>query len=146
MSVEEGVGQILKALEEKQALDNTMVVFTSDNGYFWGEHGLSDKRFAYEDGLRVPMVMRYPKLIKPGITLDQQALNIDIAPTMLDLAGVPALKNMHGRSLVPLFKGKARWRNSFLANTTRKWPFRLPPGRPFARIVISTSTSASTTD
>ncbi len=123
MSVEEGVGQILKALEEKQALDNTLVVFTSDNGYFWGEHGLSDKRFAYEDGLRVPMVMRYPKLIKPGITLDHQVLNIDIAPTMLDLAGVPAPKNMHGRSLVPLFKGKARWRNSFLAEYDQEMAF-----------------------
>src|SRR5262249_36857864 len=63
LSIDEGVGKILRALEEKKQLDNTLVIYTSDNGYLWGEHGLGDKRPAYEESIRVPLVMRYPKLI-----------------------------------------------------------------------------------
>jgi N-acetylglucosamine-6-sulfatase len=115
MAVDEGVGQILKALEETGQLDRTLVIFTSDNGYFWGEHGLGDKRAAYEESIRIPLLMRYPKRIAAGSVREQMALNIDIAPTVLELAGLPVPRAMHGRSLLPVLRSeKARFRNSFL--------------------------------
>src|ERR1043166_577682 len=114
-AVDEGVGQLFKALEDAKQLDNTLIVFSSDNGFFWGEHGLGDKRWAYEESIRDPLLMRYPKLIKPGTTLDQFVLNIDIAPTLLQAAGAPIPKTIQGRSLLPLLKDpKAPWRTSFL--------------------------------
>jgi arylsulfatase A-like enzyme len=118
-AIDEGVGRLLKALEETKQLGDTVVVFTSDNGYFWGEHGLGDKRAAYEESIRVPLFVRYPKLIKSsgaGVTRDQAALNIDIAPTLLELAGAPIPRGMHGRSLAPLFKSNSgKWRDALLA-------------------------------
>jgi N-acetylglucosamine-6-sulfatase len=116
IAIEDGVGEILRALKETGQLDNTIIVFTSDNGYFYGEHGLSvERRLAYEESIRMPLLVRYPKLIKPGATRDEFALNIDIAPTLLELAGAPAPATMQGRSLAPLLKGqKTAWRNSFL--------------------------------
>jgi arylsulfatase A-like enzyme len=115
-SIDEGVGRVVQALEEIGQLDNTVIIFTSDNGYFWGEHGLGDKRAAYEESIRIPLFVRYPKMIKAGSARDQGALNVDIAPTVLELAGAPIPKEMHGRSLVPLFKGNSRkWREAFLA-------------------------------
>jgi N-acetylglucosamine-6-sulfatase len=114
-AVDEGIGRILKALEETGRLDSTMVVFTSDNGYFWGEHALGDKRWAYEESLRDPLIVRYPKLIKAGMRIEEDALNVDIASTFLDLAGVQPPRNLHGRSLLPLFQRKAKgWRKSML--------------------------------
>lgn len=114
-AVDDGVGQLFKALEESRQLDNTLLIFTSDNGYFWGEHGLGDKRWAYEESIRDPLVMRYPRLIKAGTVLEPLALNIDIAPTALELGGAPIPKSIHGRSLVPLLKdARAPWRTSFL--------------------------------
>lgn len=116
MAVDEGVGRVLGALEAAGQLDNTMVVFSSDNGYFWGEHGLGDKRAAYEESIRIPLLMRYPKLIRPGSTPDEMALNVDIGPTMLELGGAPVPKDMHGRSLVPVLRGHAgNWRKALLA-------------------------------
>lgn len=116
MAVEEGVGEILKALKETGQLDNTVIVFTSDNGYFYGEHGLSvERRLAYEESIRMPLLIRYPKAVKRGIVRDEFALNIDLAPTLLELAGVSSSIRMEGRSLVPLLKGaKTEWRKSFL--------------------------------
>lgn len=115
MAVEEGVGKILKALEETNQLNNTVIVFTSDNGYFYGEHGLSvERRLAYEESIRMPLLMRYPPLVKAGTVRDEFALNIDLAPTLLELAGVSA-PMVDGRSLVPLLNGAGRdWRRSFL--------------------------------
>ncbi|MCG3160513.1 MAG: Multifunctional alkaline phosphatase superfamily protein PehA [Acidobacteria bacterium] len=115
-AIEDGVGEILKALKETGQLDNTVIVFTSDNGYFYGEHGLSvERRLAYEESIRMPLLVRYPKFIKAGATRDEIALNIDLAPTLLELAGVAAPGAMQGRSLVPLLEGKrTAWRNSFL--------------------------------
>jgi N-acetylglucosamine-6-sulfatase len=115
-AVDEGVGELFKALKETKQLDNTMLIFSSDNGYFWGEHGLGDKRWAYEESIRDPLLMRYPKLIKPGTVFEQLAMNIDIAPTALDLGGAPIPNTIHGRSLVPLLKNpKAPWRTSILS-------------------------------
>jgi N-acetylglucosamine-6-sulfatase len=116
MAIEDGVGEILRVLKETGQLDNTILVFTSDNGYFYGEHGLSvERRLAYEESIRMPLLVRYPELIKPGTVRDEFALNIDLAPTLLQLAGVAAPETMQGRSLVPLLSGKRpEWRNSFL--------------------------------
>jgi arylsulfatase A-like enzyme len=115
-SVDDSVGAVLKALQDTGRLDNTLVLLTSDNGYFWGEHGLGDKRWAYEESIRIPMVARYPARIRAGSQIRHDVLNIDIAPTMLDLAGVRAPGDIHGRSMLPLFgQSKPAWRNSFLA-------------------------------
>ena len=115
-SIDDGVGRILDTLKKTGKLDNTLVIFTSDNGYFWGEHHLGDKRWAYEDSIRIPMVARYPKWIKPGSSIEGMALNIDISPTFLEVAGLPTPSSMHGRSLGPLLRGNTRnWRKSFLA-------------------------------
>lgn len=125
--VEEGVGQLLDALESAGTLDNTVFVFASDHGYWYGEHGLSvERRLAYEEAIRVPLLIRYPKLIKAGTTLDEFALSIDLAPTLLDLAGVESDWKFDGQSLRPLLAGKspADWRTSFLVqyNTDTVFP------------------------
>ncbi|HEX4949578.1 MAG TPA: sulfatase [Blastocatellia bacterium] len=116
MAIEESVGEILKALQETGQLDNTILVFTSDNGFFYGEHGLSvERRLAYEESIRMPLLVRYPKTIRAGTVRDEFALNIDLAPTLLELTGVETPQTMQGRSLVPLLTGKrTAWRNSFL--------------------------------
>ncbi len=127
-SVDEGVGKILEALAASKQLDNTMIVFSSDNGYFWGEHGLGDKRWAYEESIRDPLLIRYPKLIKPGTTFDQLVMNIDIAPTFLELAGLDIPKNVEGKSLVPLLKNnKAPWRSSIFTEYFQEKNFARTP-------------------
>jgi arylsulfatase A-like enzyme len=130
-SIDEGLGDILKALEETGQLDNTFVMFTSDNGYFWGEHGgLGDKRWAYDESIRLPLMIRYPKLIKPGTVIDALTLNIDIAPTALELAGVPVPKNVHGKSMLPLFRGEtAGWRRAILTEYFKDGMYKHPPWR-----------------
>jgi N-acetylglucosamine-6-sulfatase len=96
-----------------------VVIFTSDNGFYLGEHGLGDKRTAYDESLRIPLVVRWPKLGERarGKLVDQMALNIDLAPTLLDLAGVKIPPEMQGRSWRPLLKGDsvatAGWRKAF---------------------------------
>lgn len=115
-AADEGVGQILETLEAQGELDNTLIVFTSDEGYFYGEHGLSvERRLAYEESARIPLFMRWPKLIKPGSTRSEMVLGIDLAPTLLEIGGAPLSKAMHGRSLLPLMRGeRVPWRSSFL--------------------------------
>ena len=115
-AVDEGVGRIYGLLERAGTLDNTIIAFAGDNGYFKGEHGgRGDKRLAYEESIRIPFLMRYPRLIRPGSTVDEMVLNIDLAPTLLDLAGAPTHSGMQGRSLRPLFEGRSQgWRDSWL--------------------------------
>ena len=109
MAIEEGVGEILQALQETNQLDNTIIVLASDNGYFYGEHGLSvERRLAYEESIRMPLLVRYPRMIKAGTIRDEFALNIDVAPTLLELAGLSSLAATEGISLVPLLKGAGR--------------------------------------
>jgi arylsulfatase A-like enzyme len=113
-AVDEGVGQMIRALEETKQLDRTVFIFTSDNGYIWGEHCLGDKRPAYEESIRIAMAVRYPSLVKAGTKIAPLTLNIDMAPTFLDLAGVAVPKEMQGRPLTPLLRGqKPKWRESF---------------------------------
>ena len=115
-AIDENVGRLLKLLDDLQLADDTMVVFASDNGYYLGEHGLGDKRSAYEESLRIPLLVRYPRLGRKGQLVDQIALNIDLAPTLLDFAGVTVPKEMHGRSWRPLLEGRtpADWRTVVL--------------------------------
>jgi N-acetylglucosamine-6-sulfatase len=116
LAVDEGLGRILDALESHGILDDTFILFTSDNGFFYGEHGLSiERRLPYEESIRTPLVVRYPAVVQAGSRLDELALSIDIAPTALDIAGVPAGDHIQGRSLVPLLRGNATdWRQSVL--------------------------------
>ena len=127
MSIDEGVGRLLKVLSDTGQLDNTLVIFTSDNGFFWGEHGLGDKRAAYEESIRVPLLMRYPRLIPANVKRDQLVLSVDIAPTLLELAGVAIPRGLHGRSLVPLLREDVgTWRESILAEYFNEPNYRIP--------------------
>jgi N-acetylglucosamine-6-sulfatase len=116
-AVDEGVGQLFAALESTGQLDNTVFIYTSDNGFLMGEHGrFNDKRLAYDEALRVPFLIRYPKLIEPGSLRDALVLSIDVAPTLLEFAGVRSIIPMHGKSFVPLLRdADAAWREAFLA-------------------------------
>lgn len=116
LAVDDSLGRIITALERKGALNDTMVVFTSDHGYFYGEHGLNEeRRLAYEETIRIPLVVRYPAMAKAGSTPPEMALNIDLAPTLLEVAGLKPGGEIQGRSLVPVLKQDARdWRSSFL--------------------------------
>ena len=116
LGVDDSLGRILAALERRGTLDQTLVVFTSDHGYFYGEHGLNEeRRLAYEETIRIPLLVRYPSLVTAGSTPAQMALSLDIAPTLLEVAGVPAPGGFQGRSLVPVLKQAASdWRSSFL--------------------------------
>jgi arylsulfatase A-like enzyme len=112
--VDDNVGKILNYLETSGLDKNTIVVYPADNGWVLGDQGLYDKRFMYEAGLKVPLLTRGPG-IKKGIAPDQFVSNIDLAPTFLDLAGLPIPSFMQGRSLVPLLKGESPkdWRETF---------------------------------
>jgi arylsulfatase A-like enzyme len=113
--VDDNVGKVLDALKETGQENDTAVLYTSDNGFFAGEWQAFDKRFMHEPSIRVPLLLRYPKQVKPGSVCDRMVLNVDIAPTLLDLAGALVPKEMHGRSVVPLLKGpKAEWRKDWL--------------------------------
>ena len=116
MAVDESLGTILKALEDKGELNNTVVVFTSDHGYWYGEHCLDlERRLAYEEAIRIPMLVRYPPTIKAGMKPEQMVLSIDLASTLLEMVGVTPGKQLQGKSWVPIFSGKVKaWRSSFL--------------------------------
>jgi N-acetylglucosamine-6-sulfatase len=116
MAVDEGLGKIIKVLEDKGELDNTIIVFTSDHGYWYGEHCLDlERRLAYEEAIRIPMLVRYPPLIKAGIKPKQMVLSIDLASTLLDIAGQTPGTHLQGKSWVPIFNGTVKdWRKSFL--------------------------------
>ena len=122
-----GVGRILDRLDQLGLATNTMVIFIGDNGFYLGEHGLGDKRSLYEESIRVPLLVRYPKLAAPAVR-DDLVLNIDIAPTILNLAGVPVPTEMQGRSWQPLLNGGAvtNWRQSFLAEYILEDGFTIP--------------------
>ncbi len=111
--VDDNVGKLLDHLDKTGLAQDTIVIYSSDNGWFLGDLGLYDKRFMYEPGLRVPLIARGPG-IKAGATIEQFVVNIDLAPTFLDLAGLPISKSMQGRSLTPLLRGEtpAGWRTS----------------------------------
>lgn len=114
-SVDESVGRVLDYLDSHGLTDNTIIVYTSDQGFYMGEHGWFDKRFMYEESLRTPLLIAYPGHIQPGTVCNKLVQNIDYAPTFLDLAGISKPKELPGRSLTPIFKAGDKvkgWRNS----------------------------------
>ena len=130
IAVDESLGKVIEVLDELGELENTIIIYSSDNGYFMGEHTYRDKRLAYESSMRVPMIIRYPKMIEENSEIFEQCLNIDLAPTILELAGIEIPKNIQGESLVPLLKGKTKykWRKSifFEYYVDDAWPFAGP--------------------
>jgi arylsulfatase A-like enzyme len=113
--VDDQVGRVLDYLDRTGLAKNTVVIYTSDNGFFLGDHGLFDKRFMYEPSLRVPLLVRWPAVTKPGTVSDRIVLNNDYAETFLDMAGAPIPADMQGRSLAPLLRGESPsdWRTAF---------------------------------
>ncbi len=125
-SIDDSVGRVYEALREAGRLDNTVIVFAGDNGMFLGEHGMTDKRAMHDPSIRVPFLMRYPPLVRPGILVERMTLNIDLAPSVLEICGAPPLEKIHGRSFVPLLAGKsAPWRTSWYYeyNYEKQFPY-----------------------
>ena len=115
--VDENIGKMLAALDTLGLAEDTVVVYASDNGFYLGEHCSGDKRSLYDESLRIPFLVRYPRLFGKGTVVDDMVLNIDLAPTFLDLAGVPVPSEMQGLSWKDLAAGRkpAAWRASFFA-------------------------------
>jgi len=113
-AVDDNVGRVLDYLDAEGLTEDTIVVYTSDQGFFLGDHGWYDKRFMYEESLRMPYVMRYPRLIKPGSVSSEMILNVDFAPTFLELAGLEAPDFMQGSSFAPILAGEtpADWQQA----------------------------------
>jgi N-acetylglucosamine-6-sulfatase len=127
-SVDEGIGLLLQQLEKSGVLDDTFILFLGDNGFFFGEHGLgAERRFAYEEGIRTAFFVRYPKLVKPGTVVEPMVIALDIAPTMIELAGGRPGPQIQGRSFLQLLKRRRslRWRKSFLIEYYNEsaWPW-----------------------
>jgi N-acetylglucosamine-6-sulfatase len=128
LSVDDSVGRVLKALEDAGQLDNTLVIFTGDNGLLNGEHGMVDKRTMHEPSIRVPLVARYPGLTptnRPRV-VEQMVLHVDTAPSILDVCGADALPNIHGKSWKRLAQGDATgWRKAWFYeyNYERQFPY-----------------------
>jgi len=114
-SVDESIGEMYQYLEENDLLDNTIVVYTSDQGFFLGEHGWFDKRWMYEESFRMPLIIRNPFIDKKGVSINQFTQNIDFAPTFLDMLGVKTPTDMQGESILPLMESNSEdvpWRES----------------------------------
>lgn len=114
-SVDDNIGRILRYLDETGLAENTVVIYSSDQGFYLGEHGWFDKRWMYRESLRTPLVVRWPGVVKPGSTSRELVSNLDYAETFLEVAGVDVPPDMQGRSLVPLLHGNVprNWRDSF---------------------------------
>lgn len=126
-AVDENLGRVLDYLDKTGLAEDTVIVYTSDNGFYLGEHGWYDKRFMYEPSLRIPLLIRYPRLELKGHVAREFSQNIDYAPTMLDLAGVPVPESMQGRSLKPILEGAPPedWRTSvYYAYWENSWALR----------------------
>jgi arylsulfatase A-like enzyme len=109
------VGAVMKELERQGELDRTAIVLSSDHGFFLGEHHFYDKRLMYEPSIRVPFMVRYPKRVQAGTRRGEMVINVDMAPTLLDLAGVKVPENVQGKTLMPLAERKqVPWRSDWL--------------------------------
>ncbi|PXA84237.1 acetylglucosamine-6-sulfatase [Caulobacter sp. D4A] len=115
LSVDEGIGRVLDHLEARGDLDSTLVLYMGDNGFAFGEHGLIDKRTAYEESMRIPMLARCPELFPGGTVVEQVVANLDIAPTLLAVAGLEAPEGLQGEDMLPLTRGEnPPWRTELL--------------------------------
>ena len=126
MAVDDSVARLTDTLRQADELDNTFIIFTSDHGYFYGEHGLNaEQRLAYEETLRIPLIVRFPALVRPGSRIGPLSLSIDLASTLLDLADIGPDHPLHGQSLLPVLVGRAPgWRTTFLAEYFSETGFR----------------------
>ncbi|MCC5928224.1 MAG: sulfatase [Cyclobacteriaceae bacterium] len=104
-SMDREIGRFLQYLEDTGLADNTIVIYSSDQGFYLGDHGWYDKRWMYEESLRMPLIIRWPGVVQPGTKNDKMVQNLDFAQTFLDMAGIPAKADMQGSSLLPLLKG-----------------------------------------
>jgi arylsulfatase A-like enzyme len=113
-SVDDNIGRVLNYLEANGLADNTIIVYTGDQGFYLGDHGWYDKRFMYEESLRMPLIVKYPKEVNPGQKIIETTLNIDFGPTLLDFAGIEKPTEMQGESFAPILKGNdiENWRTS----------------------------------
>lgn len=132
VSVDEQLGRLLSALEQKGVLDDTLIVYAGDNGYIWGEHRLYAKHYPYEESIRIPYIVRPPKgyMTDTGRRADQMILNIDLAPTLLELAGIPIPISMQGESFLPILDSiNTPGRKSWVYELFKDFPFggRVPP-------------------
>ena len=127
-AVDQQLGRILEQIEEMGIADNTVIVYAGDNGFFWGEHRLVDKRWPYEEAIRIPFIVRYPGLIKqPGRASEEMVLNIDLGPTLLDLAGVTVPKSMQGKSIQPILENRDfNLRDSWHYEYYKEFPYNAP--------------------
>lgn len=107
-SLDRNIGRLLDYLDQKGLAENTIVIYGSDQGFYMGEHGWFDKRFIYQESLKTPFVIRYPGVIEPGISINQHVLNIDWAPTLLDIAGVSIPKEIQGKSFLPVLQANGK--------------------------------------
>ncbi len=115
LAVDEGLGNLFTALTNMEQLENTVFIFTSDNGFMLGAHRLTDKRVMYEESIRVPLVIRYPERVQAGTKNTRLVSSLDLAPTLLEIAGQSVPETMMGTSLLPLFEdGEGPWRDRFL--------------------------------
>jgi len=106
LAVDEGLGRIVETLEREGILDETLILFTSDNGFFYGEHGLSlERRMPYEESIRTPLIIRYPPIAKPGRIIEDLVASVDLAPTILEVAGAPIGEHIQGQSFVGSLRG-----------------------------------------
>ena len=134
VSVDEQVGRLIDVLEQKGILDDTLIVYAGDNGYIWGEHRLYAKHHPYEESIRIPYIVRPPKgyNTNPGARPDQMVLNIDLAPTLLDIAGISVPVDMQGVSFLPILSSiDTPGRESWIYELFRDFPFggRVPPNK-----------------
>lgn len=126
LSVDDSVARVRQWLEETNQLDNTIIVFMGDNGLLEGEHGMVDKRTAHEGSLRIPLIVRAPQLTKEAKVIEKQILTVDLAPSLLELCGAPALENIHGKSFVKLVQsGDPDWRSGWFYhyNYEKQFPY-----------------------
>jgi N-acetylglucosamine-6-sulfatase len=126
LGLDREIGRLMPA-----TTDNTVVIYTSDNGYSWGEHVLTGKRWAYDDNIKVPLIVRWPDgIASPGAVIEEPVLNADIAPTLLDIAGVPIPAAMQGRSFAPLLRGDSGpWRDDIFYEYFADFPYQVPPSQ-----------------
>lgn len=128
VKLDQEIGRLLTEMDSLGLLDNTVIIYAGDNGFSWGEHVLNGKRWATEENMRVPFIVRLPDgMATPGRRQAEMVLNVDLAPTFLDLASLPIPDVMHGRSLRPLLLGEeTTWRDAFVYEYFRDFPYNVP--------------------
>jgi len=126
--VDESIGTIMAQLEREDLLESTMVIYMGDNGFSFGEHGLIDKRHFYEESVKVPFILHCPDLVEGGTNINNMVQNIDVAPTILEAAGLKAPEHFHGKSIMPLLKGgEVEWRDKIFYEYYWEYDFPMTP-------------------